>query len=110
VIVRCCESMTNKDRQTRAFICSNKSFQSVFDLVIHLWKEDVNGTSTSYQQFVHDDMSPISCNSTARIGHEIANIINSISINDILSLDVDLTHRWYAQDHCRAERTRIMFV
>ncbi len=54
-----------------------------------------------------DDIGPIDCNITAEIRREIENINKSIPIDDIVSLNVDLIHRWYDHQDCQAEKTRI---
>ncbi len=56
-----------------------------------------------------DDIGPIDCNITAEIRREIENINKSIPIDDIVSLNVDLIHRWYDHQDCQAEKTRINF-
>jgi hypothetical protein len=56
---------------------------------------------------VKDDIGPIDCNITAEIRREIENINKSIPIDDIVSLNVDLIHRWYDHQDCQAEKTRI---
>ena len=89
--------------------CRNESLKSLFRFIIHLWKEDIDGTER-YENFVKNDMMPVDCNTTARIGREIKKRINSISIDDIISLNVDLIHEWYDQQNCRAEQTRISFI
>ena len=85
--------------------------KSLFTFIIHVWWEDVNGTER-YIKFQNDDdvIKRIDCNTTAEIGQEIATMINSISISDIILLNVDLTHRWYDRPDCPAEGTRITFI
>ena len=81
----------------------------MFHLILHLWKEDVNGTAR-YQKFVQDELAPIDCGTSARLGREIEQLINPISINDILSINVDLIHQWFEQKDCRTEKTRVIFT
>lgn len=55
-------------------------------------------------------MAPVNCNTTARIGQEIMKMLNPILIDDIISMDVDLIHKWYDHRNCRVEQTRISFI
>jgi protein associated with RNAse G/E len=57
-------------------------------------------------------MTPVAvdCNTTAEIGQEIKKMINSTSIDEIISMDVDLIHEWYNHRNCQAEKTRISFI
>ncbi|CAF1401446.1 unnamed protein product [Rotaria sordida] len=89
-------------------LCANDSLKSLFSFIIHLWKEDIIGT-VRYQKIVKDDIGPVDCNTTAEIGQEIEKVMNPISIDDIISMNVDLTHQWYDHRNCRAEYTRITF-
>ena len=85
------------------------SLKSLFTFIIHLWTEDING-EVQYQKIVKNDMAPVDCTETAKIGQEIEKAIRPISIDDINSMNVDLTHRWYAHRNCRTETTRIMII
>ncbi|CAF1204039.1 unnamed protein product [Rotaria sp. Silwood1] len=89
-------------------LCANNSLKSLFTFIIHLWKEDTNGTER-YQEIVNDDIGPVDCNRTAEIGQDIEKVMQPISLDDITSMSLDLTHRWYDHQNCRAESTRITF-
>lgn len=54
-------------------------------------------------------MEPIDCNKAAEIGLDLEKIIEKISINDIVTMNVDLIHQWSDHQNCQAERTRILF-
>ncbi len=89
--------------------CRNESLKSLFTFIIHLWKEDING-AVRYNKTEVNDMKPVDCKTTAEIGQEIKKTINSTSIDDIISMDVDLIHEWYDHRKCQAEKTRISFI
>ena len=63
-----------------------------------------------YQKYINEDLPPINCNSTAKIGQEVQKMIGPIAEDEIISLDVDITHRWYEQSTCRPEHTRVAFL
>ncbi|CAF3391855.1 unnamed protein product [Rotaria socialis] len=88
--------------------CTNDSLKSLFSFIVHLWKEDGNGR-ISYQKIIKNDIGPIDCDQPAKIGQYIEQAIHPTSSNDIISMNVDLTHQWYYHRNCRTERTRIMF-
>ncbi|CAF3689735.1 unnamed protein product [Adineta steineri] len=92
-----------------ANLCIDASLKSLFTFIIHLWKEDVNGTAR-YEKFDKNNMLLIPCNATAKIGQKINEHVNSISIDDIISMDVDLIHEWYDHRNCGTEQTRISFI
>ncbi|CAF3112696.1 unnamed protein product, partial [Rotaria sp. Silwood2] len=89
-------------------LCASESLKSLFTFIIHLWKEDMNST-IRYQKFEKKDIRSVDCNKAAEIGQEIEKIMHPISLDDIISMNVDLTHQWYDHQNCRAENTRITF-
>ena len=89
-------------------LCQNSSLKSVYEFILHVWKEDANGTA-HYVSFVQDELPPVDCGATVPIGREVLNLIQSISIRDILTVSVDLIHRWYGENYCQSARTRVTF-
>lgn len=86
----------------------NESLKSLFTFTVHLWKEDVNGKAQ--YNFTKGDLGEVECNTIVPIGQKIQKSVSPLSIDDVISMDVDLIHQWHDHRNCRAETTRISFI
>ncbi|CAF1636161.1 unnamed protein product, partial [Adineta ricciae] len=73
-------------------LCRNQSLKSLFTFIVHLWKEDVNGKAR-YSKHEKNDLREVECNATVPIGQEIHKLVSPLSIDDVISMDVDLIHQ-----------------